>query len=979
MTFPRSILVLSALLLPPAPAQEEAGPLPLLFEAESFTPMTPGWEAKAYGANYYVGTFANTFLSRKAFLGAPEQIGSASASLDVAIPEAGTYLALVRYEAAYRFETRFRLKIEQAGEVKLDRLYGARENLKIWAFGQKLKKEVAWSWGATENIVWEGHDARVELRKGPARLTLLAGPQPGDAARRNVDVVMLTRNEADVRRRIEKERYLPLDGLLTQAGDVFFRLHNGAESGALTLQVPNGTEHSPYWVHLRTWSPKTLKAAPGASTGWTEVGSLLDSLNDGQWNLKAKGLGRVSYDLEAGIRNDEGGIDSIRRFDGLTGSVTLAYDADTRASRRIRLADEVLYELVSDLEWRRLRGRGPIHIPVFGLTFPPRPEDERYTKARDALIAMIGANALSGAKAREDIGQGYIDVRGKGPDALEKICADLKKENRDGRIAVVSLGDEIGLKKPPKEDHEGFRAWLRETGRSPSDLAAEDWEAVRYTGDRSRPELYTYSRLYEYRYGIRNLKTLTDILRRNLPNAGIGANFSPHHSPVYLGATHKWVSLFREGGMTMPWSEDYIFQMPVATPQMNLLSLDLFRAGVRGDHRAKIHFYVMPHWPGNSPAAWKRQFYGALAHGARMINLFEFRPVQAAYTENHVDHPHMYEEVARSLRELKYFEMILPGGRPVRARTALWFSEAADVWDDNASPFDAGKRTLYAAVRHHQLPLDVVVEGDRLTDYRVLYLTDRHVSRKASEAIARWVERGGRLFATAGAGMFDEFDRPNPILRKLLGVDQKKLEIAPGPPVRLCKQDLPFAEPIDRAAWDGAEIPVIGVRSHVEARNATVEGRFSDGAPAVTVRTAGRGRAMYCAFLPGLSYFKPALPRRPVDRGHRADTMAQFLPTKFDDAASRLIGTPAEKVTRPVVCSEPLVESVLIESDEGTVILLINWTGKQLWDVNLTVKIHTPGFDRARLAGRRRVREWEDGADRVFTFDLDVANALILR
>ena len=147
----------------------------------------------------------------------------------------------------------------------------------------------------------------------------------------------------------------------------------------------------------------------------------------------------------------------------------------------------------------------------------------------------------------------------------------------------------------------------------------------------------------------------------------------------------------------------------------------------------------------------------------------------------------------------------------------------------------------------------------------------------------------------------------------------------------------------------------------------------------MTVRTAGRGQALYCAFLPGLSYFKPALPRRPVDRGHRADTMAQLLPTKFDAAAFRLIGTSAEKVGRPVVCSEPLVETVAVESDEGTVVFLINWTGKPLWDVNLTVRINTPSFDRARLCGRRRVREWEDGPDRVFTFDLDVADALLLR
>src|SRR4051812_35948168 len=106
-------------------------------EAEEFatTGAADGWKALPWGANYYAATFANTFLSRKAFLGAPEQIlgGESAASITVNIPKAGRYLALVRYEAAPRFETRFTLRIAQNSKTKLERGYGARENLKIWA------------------------------------------------------------------------------------------------------------------------------------------------------------------------------------------------------------------------------------------------------------------------------------------------------------------------------------------------------------------------------------------------------------------------------------------------------------------------------------------------------------------------------------------------------------------------------------------------------------------------------------------------------------------------------------------------------------------------------------------------------------------------------------------------------------------------------------------------------------------------------
>ena len=56
---------------------------------------------------------------RKAFLGAPAECDETVATINVEIETAGQYLALVRYEAAYRFETQFRLKIEQGGRVVL--------------------------------------------------------------------------------------------------------------------------------------------------------------------------------------------------------------------------------------------------------------------------------------------------------------------------------------------------------------------------------------------------------------------------------------------------------------------------------------------------------------------------------------------------------------------------------------------------------------------------------------------------------------------------------------------------------------------------------------------------------------------------------------------------------------------------------------------------------------------------------------------
>ena len=158
---------------------------------------------------------------------------------------------------------------------------------KIWAFNKKLQKEVAWGWGAVENVVWEGHDAFVNLEAGTATISLIAGKQKTPGAKRNVDLVMLTTDEADVKLRIEKEKYLPLDGLLTQAGDVYMKLRNAKDGADMTFATSHGTEHSPYWIHTRSWKSVTLTAAPGQSSAWTDVGGVLDTLSDGQWKMKA--------------------------------------------------------------------------------------------------------------------------------------------------------------------------------------------------------------------------------------------------------------------------------------------------------------------------------------------------------------------------------------------------------------------------------------------------------------------------------------------------------------------------------------------------------------------------------------------------------------------------------------------------------------------------------------------------------------------
>ena len=143
-------------------------------EAEDFhTAAAPSWRAAEWGVdpNYYCGAVFNTYMSRRGYLTAPANATDvAPATATVAVPAAGKWQLLVRYEALNRFDTNFRVTLSQKGVKKLDAVFGLLTNLKIWAYssphrnfeglngticGPGLNAVCKWPWGP-ENQLWEG-------------------------------------------------------------------------------------------------------------------------------------------------------------------------------------------------------------------------------------------------------------------------------------------------------------------------------------------------------------------------------------------------------------------------------------------------------------------------------------------------------------------------------------------------------------------------------------------------------------------------------------------------------------------------------------------------------------------------------------------------------------------------------------------------------------------------------------------------------
>jgi hypothetical protein len=283
-------------------------------------------------------------------------------------------------------------------------------------------------------------------------------------------------------------------------------------------------------------------------------------------------------------------------------------------------------------------------------------------------------------------------------------------------------------------------------------------------------------------------------------------------------------------------------------------------------------------------------------------------------------------------------------------------------------------------IRHAQESLDFATEGDDLREYRVIYLCDTNVSQAASKALVDWVKAGGTLVATAGGGMFDEYNRPNKRLRQLFGVEHEKFIEDEKGAIQFERQDLPFVRAMGvvetaSPALNPSKFSVYGARSVFKVGNHRTAG-FNNGDPAASGWKPGEGYAFYLGYLPGLSYLQPALPKRPVDRGALDESLAHLLPTKTNTDVEKGVG--GYYGSPGVVSPNRQVECNLVRAKHGVVVPIINWRADPVKRLEILIDAQVPTA-KITLASGRPVQTKQENGRLVCTLDLDVADALILR
>lgn len=669
----------------------------IVMEMENFSVAADSaWVTQPWLQNRFAASVADTYLSRRAYLHGPANISassSATMTFDLSEAEAGCYDVLLRYESAFNFETPVHVSITKALQPGtpspsplFERIYGQRNSLKVFPFGSArlgpfgngtgqsmcgpgrpptdfMQAECWWPYGSTEQIVWEGVGANITLDAGSYTVTVVGETDTGietpavdgiptEFADRNLDVLVLSRNHSDIRMRVQHPPLvLPLDGLLTQGGEVFMRVHNHNTTEQLNLTVPFVTGHSIYYdTHLRLpLAPATPGAAPtsscthagvplcpviavpaGGVSDWVDVGGLMDTFNHGQWSFQFG-----NYSLQIGVLSSagDGAIDTIGTFNSQGSSLYLLFDANTRASRRIRERTEDVYAVAALLDTQTetmVPGRLPTEVPFFGTFFQPvpmttaiAPPGTRPHKPEPAVCPRCGAEyremfkrihsmfsgpGPSGVQPTDFIERnssglpksdaqpfkfGYIDVRQFitpwNPDGLAAAVGASnstfdppyiwpRTDQERASIRVVSLGDEITIASPvPTDtDNASFATWAQGKGLVPADVGCTQWgptclpDAVTVPAAAGATTgqcgMYYYASRFLNDMGIRHYQRIVQLIQKFLPNAGIGANYSPtefktdtrdgqQYCNAYLGNAFQWLRNFKEGASTLPWSE----------------------------------------------------------------------------------------------------------------------------------------------------------------------------------------------------------------------------------------------------------------------------------------------------------------------------------------------------------------------------------------------------------------------------------------
>ena len=511
---------------------------------------------------------------------------------------------------------------------------------------------------------------------------------------------------------------------------------------------------------------------------------------------------------------------------------------------------------------------------------------------------------------------------------------------------------------------QAFRDWLKSQEIAPAELGVDSCEGVipietpEMLRDRMKVNEAAARRVFYYTCRFRQL-ALTDRLIWN--SQELHERFGPEYLSSTLLADHPyfsgtglgmgmdqqnntwegwplaadWFDIGRRGAVDIIGIEDWMGLQFMYGPQYTWEGFQLmgfqatiFRSASRG--QIPIIAWITP----SDERNLRLKAASALCQGAKNFYYWTYGPT-ATSTENYwSDQPGSYPGMARLSRMLEFAEQVVHPGKTRPTRVALLYSVASDLWQPLGYAQMLERRGIYLALTHEQYLVDMLTEEEvaagRLDEYRILYTADPCISDNTSASIKQWVKQGGTLVATCAAGSRNEFGEPSVGLSEVFGISPEVTASVQTGDYRT-RGMLNNVPHLDRVKFPDVEFGVIGVKTALQPRGAAIKATFtSDGAPALLENRLGKGRSLYFATTPGISYIK--------DAKFVADALAEKWPMQQRHVLTQFA---REAQATPLLgLSEPVVEVGIYDTPERTALILANFTYERIDE--LQIEVPTP-------------------------------------
>ena len=526
-----------------------------------------------------------------------------------------------------------------------------------------------------------------------------------------------------------------------------------------------------------------------------------------------------------------------------------------------------------------------------------------------------------------------------------------------------------------------FVVWLKGMNLTPTELGMKDWANVRTVLATERvafPELYYYSQ----RFRTRALGDFMALQRRALETAcggsfPVNANFSdgPTYSANFYSQGVDYFDLLDNDGQNSISGEDWANGS--SSYQCGAYNVDLMRCAAR--ERGQLVSHLLVAYAGRRPFDIKLKAAGNVARGVKILRSFCY----GLYWGSHEggpswksslwqNKPDVWRPHAELVREIGGVEEMLMPAMPPPAEVAILYSSSSDIWTvDENHAYGFNRMHTWMALTHAQIPVDFLSEAQvargALAGYRVCYLDGPNLTRAAATKLAAWVNAGGTLVVSAGAGARDEYNRPFTTVESLLPATRETLSTLQsfaGPGRSL--KNLNVKEAVTAGE---TKMNVLSVSQALTSKSgATIRGTFNDNKPAWIDGSVGNGRVHCLGFLPALDYIREALVARNLlvgqtgaedqvgidgedaESGNPLESISEkdrwrldhsMNPWDFPASVREAIVAPAREagINPPVVCSVPLVDAVYMTCDQGIVIPLANYTLFPLAQVAFSVRV----------------------------------------